>query len=155
MSATAEAEQLYCANCSDPVDAVDEDHRGRCCHDLPYPWHRGYDGLYTEPSNSENAQAEDEDDDEQADGEDDDDHRPVCPTCGATRFVIHARESRRVEMTTTASGLDNEDYDDSTLWYDLSAFDEGMTDTYDFEVYRLVCVGCRDDVTDHIQVEQL
>jgi hypothetical protein len=146
MTATVESEQLYCANCSDPVDAVDEDHFGRCCQNLPHPWHRGSDGLYTEPSESEDAEGEDDDED---------DRRPSCPYCGESRFVIHAHEWRRIAMTTTVSGLDNETYDDSTLWYDRSDFDDDDTSETDgFEIARVVCSSCGNDVTHSISVEQ-
>lgn len=148
MSTTAESVQLYCENCSDPVDVVDEDHHGRCCQNLAYPWHRGSDGLYTQPSDSRDAQAEDEDEDR--------DQRPACPHCGNRRFVIHAREWRQIALTTTVSGLDNENESDSTLWYDHSDFDDdGTTDTNGFEIYRVVCLDCHDDVTDCIDIEQL
>jgi DNA-directed RNA polymerase subunit RPC12/RpoP len=145
MSATAVSEQLYCANCSDPVDAVDENHYGRCCHTLPNPWHRGSDGLYTQPSDTEDAEDEDEDHD----------RRPACPYCGARHFVIHAREWRLTELTTTVSGLDNADCD-STLWYDYSDLeDDGTMDTNDFEISRVVCAGCRREVAGDIDIEQL
>lgn len=146
MSATAEPEQLYCSKCSDPVDAVDEDHYGRCCHDLPNPWRRGSDGLYTQPSDSEDPEEEDEEED----------RRPECPHCGARRFTIHAREWRQTELTITVSGLDNEDHDNSTLWYYYPELeDEGTMDTNDFEISRVVCVGCRSDVTGEVHVEQM
>jgi len=151
MTVIAESEQLYCGNCSDPVDAVDEDGCGRCCHDLPNPWHRGSDGLYTHPSFCENAEGEDDEDED----EDEDDRRPVCPHCGDSRFVIHAREWRQIALTGTVSGFDNEDYEDSTLWYDRDDFeDEGIADGGDFEIQRVVCTNCRNDVTDHVDVEQ-
>jgi hypothetical protein len=148
MTATVESEQLSCANCSDPVDAVNENHYGRCCQNLPDPWHRGSDGLYTQPSDSEEADAEDEDEDP--------DHRPVCPYCGDTRFRIHAREWRRIALTTTVSGLDNDDYEDSTLWYDYGDFEEDDTvETDGFEVSRVVCLSCQNDVTGSVDVGQL
>jgi hypothetical protein len=148
MNGTAESEQLYCANCSDPVDAVDENHHGRCCHNLPNPWHLGSDGLYTQPSESENAAAEDDDEDE------DDDERPACPHCGERRFVIHALEWRRIALTTTVSGLDNEDYEDSTLWYAYSDFEDEETMENDgFEIARVTCADCGSDVTDSVNVD--
>jgi hypothetical protein len=52
------------------------------------------------------------------------------------------------------SGLDN-DYEDSTLWYYHSNFeDEGTVETDDFEIRRVVCVGCGNEVTDYVDVEQ-
>ncbi len=148
MTATVESEQLYCANCSDPVDAVDEDDYGRCCHNLPNPWHRGRNGLYTQPSESENAAVEDEDEDEP-------DHRPMCPDCGSSRFVIHACEWRRIALTTTVCGLANDDYEDSTLWYDYCDLEDDETmETDDFQISRVVCVGCGNEVTGRVDVEQ-
>jgi hypothetical protein len=148
MTTMIESEQLYCSNCSDPVDEVDEDGCGRCCHDLPNPWHRGSDGLYTEPSDSEDAADEDEDEDE------DEDRRPTCPYCGERRFRLYAHEWRQVTMTGTASGSDNEEYDDSVLWYDSSDFEDHETnDARDFEVQRVECVRCSNDVTHSISIE--
>lgn len=144
MTTTIEAEQLYCSNCSDPVDTIDEDGRGRCCHNLPNPWHCGSDGLYTEPSESEDAEDEDEEED----------RRPECPYCGHRRFRLYAHEWRQVTMTAMVSGFDNEDYDDATLWYGRTDFeDHEETEAHDFEVERVVCVTCDNDVTDRINVE--
>lgn len=148
MTVSVASEQLYCANCSDPVDAVDENDYGRCCHNLPHPWHRGSDGLYTEPSDSEDA--EDEDD------EDEPDRRPSCPYCGEGRFRIHAREWRRIELTTTADGFDNDAYDDASLWYEYGDLEDDDTiDTDGFEITQVVCLSCHNDVTGRFDVEQL
>ncbi len=147
MTATVESEQLYCENCSDPVNAIDEDGYGRCCHNLPNPWHRGSDGLYTQPSASQNASAEDEDEDP--------DHRPMCPHCGSSSFVIHAREWRQIALTAMVSGQNNEDYEDAMLWYDYDDLeDDGTMDTRDFQVSQVVCGDCSREVTGRIDVEQ-
>jgi hypothetical protein len=145
MSEAATIEQLYCSNCSDPADSLDEQGFGRCCHNLPNPWHRGSDGLYTEPSATVDA--------EQEDNESDD--RPECPNCGGMRFRIHATEWRRHAMSHTVSGADNE-RDDGTLWYDRDLFDTGDTDeSSDFSVETIYCAGCEYDVTPHLNAEAM
>ena len=149
MSTAVAAEQLYCANCSDPVETVDEDGFGRCCHDLPNPWHRGCDGLYTEPSETADAADEDEHD---GDG-DEEDCRPECSYCGFREFQLHARAWRRVTLTQAVSGF-NDELDDSTLWYDTADFDDVETEeTEEFEVQRVVCTRCHNDVTGTVDVE--
>jgi len=148
MSTPLAAEQLYCANCSDPVEAVDEDGFGRCCHDLPNPWHRGCDGLYTEPSETDDPASEDE-----TDEDDEQDCRPECPYCGFSEFQLHARGWRRVTLTQRVSGL-NDELDDSTLWYDTADFEHIETaETEDCEVERVVCTRCHNDVTGTVDVE--
>jgi hypothetical protein len=151
MTATVTSEQLYCANCSDPVDEIDEQNLGRCCRNLPHPWHRGSDGLYTESSYSDDAEAEDED----PDGDEDDDERPSCPYCGASDFTVRAVEWRQVTMSQTVSGL-NEEYNDRILWYDRADFDDDETlDTDRFETSQVVCAHCHNDVTLDLELEEL
>jgi hypothetical protein len=149
MSTAVAAEQLYCANCSDPVEAVDEDGFGRCCHDLPNPWHRGGDGLYTEPSVTADPADEDE-----HDGDDEEDRRPECPYCGSRGFQLHARALRRVTFAQTVSGY-NDELDDATLWYDTDDFEDVETEeTEDLEVQRVVCTRCHNDVTGTVDIEE-
>jgi hypothetical protein len=150
MNGTVATEQLYCANCSDPVDAVDEDGNGRCCHNLPHPWHRGLDGLYVLPSESATAEAEDE-----REEEDEDDLRPSCPFCGERNFTIHALEWHRIALTQTVGGYDNEEWDDSTLWYDSDGFEEQETiETDNREIQQVLCDSCHQDVSGRITVEE-
>jgi len=149
MTETATIEQLYCAGCSDPVDEVDEQRLGRCCRNLPHPWHRGSDGLYNAPSYRDDAEEEDEDLD------DGDDERPSCPYCGSSEFTVSAVEWRRVRMTQNVSGL-NDEYDDTKLWFDRADFDDDDTlDTDGFETTQVVCVQCRNDVTLNVELEEL
>lgn len=151
MSTTVESEQLFCANCSDPVDVVDEAHYGRCCQNLPAIWGQGSDGLFTRRMD----QGEPEDNHTEDEDNEDEDRRPVCPNCGATRFVIRAREWRQVALTTTATGL-NEDYDDATLWYDHGDFDDdGTVDSGNFEIDQVVCGACRCNVIDDVTIGQV
>jgi DNA-directed RNA polymerase subunit RPC12/RpoP len=146
MTETATAEQLYCANCSDPADELDEENLGRCCHNLPHPWHRGSDGLYTAPSYSEDAEGEDDQDG---------DERPSCPYCEAQRFIVRAYERRRVAMSQSVSGQ-NDDYDDTRLWYERAEFqDDDTVDHEDFEVYEVVCARCHNDVTHDVELEEV
>lgn len=147
MSATASAEQSYCARCSDPVDAVDEEGNGRCCHQLPEPWLRGRDGLFNRTRFSDDVQEDDDDDD-------DDDCRPQCPYCGEREFRLVGVESHRVEMSHRVNASDN-DLEDSTVWYDRCDFDVGDTrDTYDFELESVFCCNCDRDVTGSVCVEE-
>lgn len=146
MSGTVADEQLCCANCSDPVQAVDEDGNGRCCHNLPHPWHRGSDGLYVLPSESAAAETEDE--------SEEDDSRPSCPYCGEGSFTIHALEWRRIAVTQTVRGYDNEEWEDATLWYDSDSFEEyETTETDGQEIQQVLCDSCRHDVSGQISVE--
>lgn len=67
---------LSCAGCSDPIEEyADEDSLlGRCCANLPAPWHMGRDGYYTETTPR---------------GEEPEDHdstEPECASCGSTSF---------------------------------------------------------------------
>lgn len=142
---TVTAEPLYCAKCSDPVESVDEDGYGRCCHNLPNPWHRGSDGLYTRPSAS--ADAEEEDTNEN-------DERPHCPHCGGRRFTIRATQWRRHVMSHSVHSGDNE-IDDSTLWYDRDDFETSETDaSNDFSVGSVTCARCDQDVSGHVNTEE-
>jgi hypothetical protein len=145
MSDAATVEQLYCAKCSDPADSLDEDGFGRCCHNLPNPWHLGSDGLYTEPSATVDAEQQD----------DESDDRPECPNCGGMRFRIHATEWRRHAISRTVSGADNE-RDDGTLWYDRGDFETGEIDeSRDFCIQTIYCARCEDDVTRHLHTDEV
>ena len=142
----AVAEQLYCAKCSDPVESVDEDGYGRCCHNLPNPWHRGSDGLYTRPSAS--ADADEEDDTAE------DDVRPRCAYCGGRRFTINATEWRRHVMSHAVTSLENE-IDDSTLWYERYDFEASDTDeSENFSISGITCTRCNQDVSSHVHAEE-
>jgi DNA-directed RNA polymerase subunit RPC12/RpoP len=142
---TATADELYCAKCSDPAESVDEDGYGRCCHNLPNPWHRGSDGLYTRASASENAEEEDTNEN---------DVRPNCPYCGGRRFRIDATIWRRHVLVHTVHSVDNE-LDDATLWYDREDFETRETDdSDDFSIQSIRCLRCDHDVSGHIEAEE-
>lgn len=148
MTGTATIEQLDCAGCSDPVDEVDEQGLGRCCRNLPHPWHRGSDGLYNATSYSDNAEEEDE-------NPDGDDERPICPHCGSSEFTVRALEWRRVSMSQSVSGL-NDEYDDTKLWFDRADFDDEETlDSDRFETSQVVCARCNNDVTLDVELEEM
>lgn len=147
MTETATIEQLYCTGCSDPVDELDEQHLGRCCRNLPYPWHRGSDGLYNTPSDSDDAEGEDENNEG--------DQRPTCPYCGSSEFTVVANEWRQIRMSLNVSGL-NEEYDDTKLWFDRADFDDDETvERDDFETTQVVCARCRSEVTNDVELEEL
>ncbi len=141
---TAVTAELYCAKCSDPVESVDEDGYGRCCHNLPNPWHRGSDGLYTSPSASVHAEEEDTDED---------DVRPSCPCCGGRTFRIDATVWRQHRMSHSVHSVDNE-LDDATLWYDRDDFETTDTeDSDDFSILSISCARCHHDVSSHVSAE--
>jgi DNA-directed RNA polymerase subunit RPC12/RpoP len=146
MTVARAAEQLYCTKCSDPVESVDDDGYGRCCHNLPHPWHRGSDGLYTHTSGS--ADAEEEDIDEN-------DVRPRCPYCGGRGFRIDATVWRRHLTSHSADSEDNET-DDATLWYDRDDFETTETDDpEDFSIRSISCTRCDRDVSNHVNAEDV
>ena len=146
MTVELAAEQLYCRNCSDPVDSLDEGGRGRCCHNLPSPWVRGAGGLYNRAAGSGEDELDDDGDPE--------DVRPQCPYCGGRRFRFDATEWRRHEMTATTTAAENE-LEDDTLWYDRDEFETGDVDESDnFEVRGVVCMRCQQDVSGSITYDE-
>ena len=101
-AAAMEAETYTCAGCGDAVTTIDDgSKRGPCCHNLPAPWQRGGDGLYTS-------------DTEEYDYDEDDESSPQvqCPHCGSTEFRI------------TAEGVvESDEEGSSTVFYDYDSFD--------------------------------
>lgn len=69
---------LTCWACSDQIEAYADEaqHLGRCCANLPAPWHMGRDGYYTQTTP---RGEEPEDHDEEA-------IEPECEGCGSTTF---------------------------------------------------------------------
>lgn len=99
-------EELYCGACGDPADTLDTDGHGRCCRNLPNPWHRGSDGLYTRTSESEYFEEEDEEEEGRA-------QPPHCHACGSTEWLISATQRVRA----------GEEDDGDTIYYDYHDFD--------------------------------
>lgn len=140
---TATLTTLYCDYCSDPITenlGSDNYPCGRCCHNLPEPWSRGRDGLFTSEDGGD------------YDGEDED-YRPRCPRCESQRFEVRGHRTQQIAIRINYDASDN-NYDDEYIWIDTEAAIVAEPEILeDFDMEQVVCRDCGEDCTRDVSID--
>lgn len=99
---------LTCSLCSDPIDENlgGAFPVGKCCHNLPAPWHMGRGGYYTQTTPR----------DEDPEDLDEETTEPECVSCGRSSFeCLERQRSWRYVNESDGQLLIGDEYDCDTI----------------------------------------